>query len=107
MQLACAFPYFVFYNNCFCKQRYNYYVGTLISKNIIIYIGTIAKKFIKNAKNNLLLFLQIADLPSDISFSKTEFLTSQNKMLLQKQTAAISNSVIRQMPKEEQKWKDN
>ena len=61
------------------------------------------KKFIKNAKNNLLLFLQIADLPSDISFSKTEFLTSQNKMLLQKQTAVISNSVIRQMPKEEQK----
>ena len=101
--MACAFPYFVFYNNCFCKQRYNYYVGTLISKNIIIYKGTIAIKFIKNAKNNLLLFLQIADLPSDISFSKTEFLTSQNKMLLQKQTAVISNSVIRQMPKEEQK----
>ena len=64
---------------------------------------TIAKKIHKNAKNNLLLFLQIADLPSDISFSKTEFLTSQNKMLLQKQTAVISNSVIRQIPKEEQK----
>ena len=54
-------------------------------------------------QKKLLLFLQIADLPSDISFSKTEFLTSQNKMLLQKQTAVILNSVIRQMPKEEQK----
>ena len=100
--MACAFPYFVFYNNCFCKKKVQllrWYINFKKYNNI----GTIAKKFIKNAKNNLLLFLQIADLPSDISFSKTEFLTSQNKMLLQKQTAVISNSVIRQMPKEEQK----
>ena len=50
-------------------------------------------------QKKLLLFLQIADLPSDISFSKTVSNVTGNKMLATKQTV-ISNSVIRRMPKE-------